>query len=53
MLWQSSFKMLTGDIECDGIAFGCNGGWHKYMCLVQILADVHVRLVKFSSLSNS
>ena len=43
--------MLTGDIECDGVVSGCNGGWHKCMYLVQILADARVGPIKFLSLS--
>ena len=53
ILWQSGFKMLTVDIECDGVASGCNGGGHKYMYLVQILADAHVRPVKISSVKQT
>ena len=26
--------MLTVDIECDGVASGCNGGGHKYMYFI-------------------
>ena len=43
--------MLTIDIECDGVASGCNGSGHNYMYLVQIFADAHVQPVKISSLS--